>query len=94
VDEGADAGQRRPPHTIEGLVSIVENLGTSSLVTLATAGPNVQVTVAEGQEPAPGGTMRVTPRPGRMLIYRGEDGELLDTGLADHADHASGAGRS
>jgi multiple sugar transport system ATP-binding protein len=65
---------------IEGRVSIVENLGTSSLVTLATAGPNVQVTVAEGQEPAPGETLRVAPRPGRMLIYRAADGELVDAG--------------
>jgi multiple sugar transport system ATP-binding protein len=63
---------------IEGQVSIVENLGTSSLVTLATSGPNVQLTVAEGREPEPGATMRVMPRPGRMLTYRADDGELVD----------------
>jgi multiple sugar transport system ATP-binding protein len=63
---------------IAGRVSIVENLGTSALVTLTTSGPNVQVTVAEGHEPEPGSTMRVTPRPGRTLIYRaGGDGELI-----------------
>jgi multiple sugar transport system ATP-binding protein len=80
---------------IEGRVSIVENQGTSSLVTLATAGPNVQVTVAEGQEPALGGTMRVAARPGRMLIYRAGDGELIDAGHTGHtsrADHADRAG--
>ncbi|HEU5156711.1 MAG TPA: ABC transporter ATP-binding protein [Streptosporangiaceae bacterium] len=65
---------------IEGRVSIVENLGTSSLVTLATAGPNVQVTVLEGREPEPGATLRVIPRPGRMLIYRAAGGELVDAG--------------
>ncbi|HEX6472991.1 MAG TPA: ABC transporter ATP-binding protein [Streptosporangiaceae bacterium] len=63
---------------IEGRVSIVENLGTSSLVTLATAGPTVQVTMPEGREPVPGATLRVAPRPDRMLIYRAGDGELVD----------------
>jgi multiple sugar transport system ATP-binding protein len=77
---------------IEGSVSIVENLGTSSLVTLATAGPNVQVTVAEGQEPTLGGTMRVAPRPGRMLIYRAEDGELIDAEHAERSHHIGRAG--
>jgi multiple sugar transport system ATP-binding protein len=64
---------------IEGRVEIVENLGTASLVTLATSGPSVQVTVAEGREPPPGATMRVAPLPGRMLVYRADDGELIGT---------------
>jgi multiple sugar transport system ATP-binding protein len=77
-DDGQDDdGQDTERTGIEGRVSIVENLGTSSLVTLATGGPNVQVTVAEGREPEPGMTMRVTPRPGRLLVYRGGDGELI-----------------
>ena len=63
---------------IEGQVSIVENLGTSSLVTLATSGPSVQVTVPEGREPELGSTMRVAPRPGRVLVYRADNGELID----------------
>jgi multiple sugar transport system ATP-binding protein len=78
---GTGAGADGPP-SIEGRVSIVENLGTSSLVTLATAGPSVQVTVAEGREPEPGATMRVSPRPGRMLIYRAADGVLVDSARA------------
>ena len=84
---------------IEGWVSIVENLGTSSLVTLTTAGPNVQVTVAEGHEPALGAAMRVRPQPGRMLVYRAEGGELIDAGHADgasrgdRADDIDAAGR-
>jgi multiple sugar transport system ATP-binding protein len=63
---------------IEGQVDIVENLGTTSLVTLTTTGPPVQVTVPEGREPEPGTTMHVTPQPGRMLVYRADDGELID----------------
>jgi multiple sugar transport system ATP-binding protein len=63
---------------IEGKVEIVESLGTTSLVTLATEGPSIQVTVPEGREPAPGATIRVTPQGGRILIYRADDGELID----------------
>jgi multiple sugar transport system ATP-binding protein len=63
---------------IEGTVEIVENLGTASLVTLATSGPSVQVTIPEGREPEPGATMRVAPLPGRMLLYRAGDGELIE----------------
>jgi multiple sugar transport system ATP-binding protein len=63
---------------IEGQVEIVENLGTTSLVTLTTGGPRIQVTVPEGREPAPGATMHVSPRPGRILVYRADDGELID----------------
>ena len=65
------------PQGIEGKVDIVENLGTTSLVTLTTEGPRVQVTVPEGREPAPGVTMRVAPEPGRMLVYGADDGELI-----------------
>ena len=63
---------------IEGKVDIVENLGTTSLVTLTTAGPPIQITVPEGREPAPGTTLRVTPAPGRMLVYGADDGDLID----------------
>ncbi len=62
---------------IEGRVEIVENMGTTSLVTLTTEGPRIQITVPEGREPDPGTTMRVTPQPGRMLLYRADDGELI-----------------
>ncbi|MEV5749971.1 ABC transporter ATP-binding protein [Actinoallomurus sp. NPDC052308] len=70
VQEAADG--------IEGRVEIVENLGTTSLVTLATSGPNVQLTVPEDREPAVGATMRVAPRPGRTLLYRADDGDLIE----------------
>ena len=63
---------------IEGRVEIVENLGTTSLVTLATAGPSVQLAVPEDREPAIGSTMRVAPHPGRTLLYNPDDGDLID----------------
>ncbi|GLY90957.1 ABC transporter ATP-binding protein [Actinoallomurus iriomotensis] len=63
---------------IKGTVEIVENLGTTSLVTLTTTGPSVQLTVPEGREPEPGATLHVTPAPGRLLVYRADDGELID----------------
>jgi multiple sugar transport system ATP-binding protein len=63
---------------IEGTVEIVANLGTTSLVTLMTSGPRIQVTVPEDREPEPGATLRVAPEPGRLLVYRADDGELVD----------------
>jgi multiple sugar transport system ATP-binding protein len=63
---------------IEGTVEVVENLGTTSLVTLTTTGPGIQFTVPEGREPEPGATLRVAPLPGRMLVYRADDGELVN----------------
>jgi multiple sugar transport system ATP-binding protein len=69
------------PEGIEGRVETVEHLGTASLVTLATLateGPRVQLTVPEGREPELGATLCVAPAPGRMLVYRADDGELVD----------------
>jgi multiple sugar transport system ATP-binding protein len=62
-----------------GKVSVVENLGTSFLVTLDVthegADHTVQAVVPEGEEPAPGTAAWAVPRPGRALVYR--DGDLL-----------------
>jgi multiple sugar transport system ATP-binding protein len=63
---------------LRGVVAIVENLGTVSLVTLEADGFTVAATVPEGEEPDVGATAWVGPRPGRLLLY-GEDGELLGT---------------
>ena len=66
---------------LTGQVVVVENLGSSSLVSLdlpgadGAAGASVQVVVPEGREPEPGVTGWVVPRPGRSLLYR--DGELI-----------------
>jgi multiple sugar transport system ATP-binding protein len=62
---------------LHGVVAIVENLGTASLVTLEADGFTLAATVPEGEEPPIGATAWVTPRPGRLLVY-GPDGMLLD----------------
>lgn len=74
---------------IRGRVVITEGLGTSSLVTLeltadggaagAAGEPvTVQVTVPEGEEPEAGADLWVRPPPERSLVYRADDGELVD----------------
>jgi multiple sugar transport system ATP-binding protein len=67
------------PDALSGTVSIVEHLGTSSLVTLETDGGPVGVVVPEEAEPAAGGTGWAVPRPGRVLLYDRETGDLLPT---------------
>jgi multiple sugar transport system ATP-binding protein len=62
---------------ITGSVSIVENLGISSLVTLECAdGTLVGLTVLEHDEPAVGATVVAVPQAGRLLLYA-EDGLLI-----------------
>jgi multiple sugar transport system ATP-binding protein len=62
---------------IVGTVSIVENLGISSLITLECADDTlVGMTVLEQDEPAIGTTITAVPQPGRLLLY-GESGVLL-----------------
>ncbi len=72
----ADAPQEHGDGALRGVVAIVENLGTASLVTLEAEGFSVAATVPEGEEPAVGTEAWVRPRPGRLLLY-GEGGELL-----------------
>ncbi len=63
---------------ITGKVSIVENLGISSLVTLEAAdGTLVALTVPEQDEPSIGSTLTTTPHANRLLLYN-EDGALLN----------------
>jgi multiple sugar transport system ATP-binding protein len=63
---------------ITGRVSIVENLGVTSLVTLECPGDVlVGVTVAERDEPAVGATVTAVPESGRVLLYDGGSSELL-----------------
>jgi multiple sugar transport system ATP-binding protein len=56
-------------------VSIVEHLGTSSLVTVEVGELLVGATVPEDAEPSAGSSVWLTPMPGRVLVYR--DGDLL-----------------
>jgi multiple sugar transport system ATP-binding protein len=63
---------------LTGKVSIVENLGVTSLVTLECPGEVlVGVTVPEQAEPEVGSTVTAVPDPGRLLLYSGETDELL-----------------
>jgi multiple sugar transport system ATP-binding protein len=70
---------------LTGTVSIVENLGVTSLVTLECPGEVlVGVTVPEQAEPAVGATLTAVPDEGRVLLYDTESTELL--GEAEVAD--------
>ncbi len=62
---------------LTGQVSIVEHLGTSSLVTVETDGMLIGATVPEDAEPPAGATVWLTPSPGRVLVYRESDGTLV-----------------
>ncbi|MFD7922275.1 ABC transporter ATP-binding protein [Streptomyces sp. NPDC059740] len=76
--------QRETAGAWAGEVSVVENLGSAHLVTLAGAHGTVQVVVDEEHEPRPGDRGWAQPRADRALLYR--DGELLGgTPAADQA---------
>jgi multiple sugar transport system ATP-binding protein len=62
---------------LTGEVSIIEHLGAVSLVTVEADGALVGATVPEDREPAPGSPVWLSPVPGRVLIYRESDGELV-----------------
>jgi multiple sugar transport system ATP-binding protein len=63
---------------IRGTVSIVENLGVSSLVTLdCPDGTLIGATVREQHEPAIGTQITAVPEQGRLLLYSKEDGTVL-----------------
>jgi multiple sugar transport system ATP-binding protein len=80
---GAGAG-------IEGTVVIVENMGVGSLVSLEVGDAIVQVTVPEGQEPDPGTRGWAVAALERVLLYRGDDGELVGSDRAAPALAAAG----
>jgi len=63
------------PDALTGTVEIIEHLGTTSLVTLATADGPVGAVVPEDAEPTPGEPAWVTPR--RLLLYDPDSGDLL-----------------
>jgi multiple sugar transport system ATP-binding protein len=64
-------------HSFTGEVTIIEHLGTSSLVAVEVDGTLVGATVPEGEEPATGTTVWLSPVPGRVLVYRAEEGTLV-----------------
>ncbi len=66
------------PDALSGTVSIVENLGTTSLVTLETTeDQQLGVVVDEDAEPSPGTPGWALPTPGRVLLYSADSGERL-----------------
>ncbi|AVT28896.1 ABC transporter [Plantactinospora sp. BC1] len=79
---------------LSGRVVVVENLGSSSLVSLdlpdtdGVSGVGLQVVVPEGHEPELGDIGWVLPREGRSLLYR--DGELLGAAAPAGAPAAVG----
>ncbi|MBP2324045.1 multiple sugar transport system ATP-binding protein [Kibdelosporangium banguiense] len=63
---------------ITGIVSTIENLGVSSLVTLECPdGSLLGLTVREQHEPAIGSTVTAVPEQGRLLLYGKESGMIL-----------------
>jgi len=62
---------------LAGTVSVSENLGTSSLVSVAVGDELVGSVVPEEAEPAAETPVWLTPQPGRLLVYRAADGQLI-----------------
>jgi multiple sugar transport system ATP-binding protein len=71
--EYLDLSTTERPDAIPGVVSVLENLGTHTLVTLESPEGIVQLVVQEGEEPELGTHAWAVPR--RALLYR--DGALL-----------------
>ncbi|HYU66992.1 MAG TPA: TOBE domain-containing protein, partial [Jatrophihabitantaceae bacterium] len=71
VSSGPDSG------AVSGTVATVENLGVSVLVTVEAGDQSMGAVVPEADEPPVGGTVWLRAAPGRVLLYRGEDGELV-----------------
>jgi multiple sugar transport system ATP-binding protein len=65
------------PGAIAGTVVLLESLGSAFLVSVEGDGVRAQVTVPEGRQPAVGDRAFVVPDPERLLVYRGDDGELV-----------------
>ncbi|HZE39623.1 MAG TPA: ABC transporter ATP-binding protein [Stackebrandtia sp.] len=61
---------------LRGTVSILEHLGTTTLVACECDGTMIGATVPADDEPRPGDEVWLEPREGRLLVY-GDDGELI-----------------
>ncbi|SDK65740.1 ABC transporter ATP-binding protein [Nonomuraea jiangxiensis] len=66
--EYMDLSLTERPDAFPGVISVLENLGTHTLVTLETPGTLIQLVVPEGDEPPIGTPAWAVPR--RALIYR------------------------
>ncbi|MEP6560613.1 MAG: ABC transporter ATP-binding protein [Nakamurella sp.] len=68
------------PQSLTGVMTIIENLGATSLLSVELPGPGeiaVQVMVPEGSEPAIGEQVSAQYDHGRTLVYDGETGDLI-----------------
>jgi len=64
---------------VKGTVATVENLGVNVLVAVDAGEHSLRAVLPEADEPELGSTAWLTPAPGRALLYRGDDGELIGT---------------
>ena len=64
---------------VRGEVATVENLGVSVLVTVEAGEQSLGAVVSEADEPQVGATVWLRAADGRVLLYRGDDGELVGT---------------
>ncbi|PZS35209.1 MAG: ABC transporter [Pseudonocardiales bacterium] len=62
---------------VQGTVAAVENLGVNVLVAVDVGEHSLRAVVPETDEPELGSTVWLMPAPGRALLYRGDDGELI-----------------
>jgi multiple sugar transport system ATP-binding protein len=67
------------PGSLTGVVTIIENLGATSLLSLELSGSDValQVMVPEGSEPAIGAEVAAQYDHDRTLLYDGDTGDLI-----------------
>jgi multiple sugar transport system ATP-binding protein len=64
---------------VRATVVTTENLGVSVLVTAEAGEQSLGAVVPEADEPALGATIWLHPSPGRALLYRADDRELIAT---------------
>ncbi|MEO3870882.1 TOBE domain-containing protein [Nonomuraea sp. B12E4] len=68
--EYMDLTRTERPDAFPGVISVLESLGTHTLVTLESPGALIQLVVPEGDEPPLGTHAWAVPR--RALLYRGQ----------------------
>jgi multiple sugar transport system ATP-binding protein len=78
---------------LEGQVVTVENLGVNVLVTVAVGELTIGAVVPEADEPELGTPAWLQAQPGRALLYRADDGELV-TSAPQRADAVPTPGAS
>jgi multiple sugar transport system ATP-binding protein len=78
--EYAELAPDERPGALAGEVTLLESLGSAFLVSVDSDGVRAQVTVPEGRQPAVGDRAFLVPDPGRLLVYRADDGELVGAG--------------